>query len=197
MRQPDEHRLLALAKDGDTDAFNRLVALHQDAVYGFAVRLVTDRHVADDIAQETFISAYRYIRTMRGRNVRGWLLKITRNKAYDHFRRTGRRRETSVDDEEQNYADRLRSDTPPVDEGMLNAELRQTIEKCISELMPDQRTVVLLIDIHQRSYEEAASIADVSVGTVKSRLSRARRRIRECLQRFPELLPLSMRKETM
>ena len=85
--QSDEHLLLAMARGGDVDAFNRLVAIHQDAVYGFSISLTLQHSLADDVTQETFISAFRSISKMRGDNVRGWLLRIARNKAYDHFRR--------------------------------------------------------------------------------------------------------------
>ena len=83
--QTPEHLILAMAKTGDADAFNRLVAIHQDAVYGFSLSLTRQHALADDVTQDTFISAFRSIAKMRGSNVRSWLLKIARNKAYDHF----------------------------------------------------------------------------------------------------------------
>lgn len=189
----DEHALLALAKDGDADAFNRLVSAHQDAVYGFVLRLVRLDSVADDVTQEAFISAFRSIRSMRGANFRAWVMTVARNKAYDYFRKSGRRREISVDNDEQNFASRLVSKLPGPEGEALGAELRMAIERCIGRLGNDQKVAVLLIDVHGHSYEDASDIAGVSIGTVKSRLSRARRRVRDCLRQTPELLPMSMR----
>ena len=189
----DEDALLALAKEGDVDAFNRLVSVHQNAVYGFVLRLVRLNNVADDVTQETFISAFRSIRSMRGANFRAWMMTVARNKAYDYFRKSGRRREISVEHDEQNFASRLIAKSPDPETAALGAELRMAIEHCIGRLGNDQKVAVLLIDVHGHSYEDASDIAGVSIGTVKSRLSRARRRIRDCLRQTPELLPMSMR----
>ncbi len=193
MNASDELQLLEHAKSGDLDAFNRLVANHQNAVYGFVIRLVRQQSLADDIAQETFISAFQSIKNMRGRNFRAWILTIARNKAYDHFRQSHRRRETSVDDENSQFENRLQSQEPDPEQQTLGSELKRAIERCIGRLANNQRIVVLLVDVHGHSYDEASAISGVSIGTIKSRLSRARRRVRECLRQNPELLPVSMR----
>ena len=190
--QTPEHLLLAMAKNGDVDAFNRLVLLHQDAVYGFSLSLTRQAAIADDITQETFISAFRSIPKMRGANVRGWLLRIARNKAYDHFRRQKRRHEESVDDEASAFRERLPSANPsPVDVAM-NSELRDALEHCVGALGLDQREVIVLIDVQGRSYEDASEVCGVNIGTIKSRLNRARRRVRDCLRSIPDLLPQSL-----
>ena len=193
MNTSDEFQLIEWAKSSDLDAFNRLVAIHQNGVYGFVLRLVRQASIADDVTQETFIAAFRSIRNMRGRNFRSWVLTIARNKSYDHFRRADRRRETSVDDEESDFENRLPSHEPNPEERALGAELKRAIERCMGRLANDQRLAVLLVDVQGHSYDEASAISGVSIGTIKSRLSRARRRIRDCLQQTPELLPLSMR----
>ncbi len=194
--QPDEHLILAMARGGDVDAFNRLVAIHQDAVYGFSMSLTRQPSMADDVTQETFISAFRSISKMRGDNVRGWLLRIARNKAYDYFRRQNRRRESSVDAEDAVFAERLTSDGPSPADVAMNTELRDAIEHCVGALSHEHREVIVLIDFQGTSYDDASEVCGVNVGTIKSRLNRARRRVRDCLRGFPGLLPARMAGQT-
>ena len=193
--QPDEHLILAMARGGDVDAFNRLVAIHQDAVYGFSMSLTRQHAVADDVTQETFISAFRNISKMRGDNVRGWLLRIARNKAYDYFRRQNRRREFSVDADDAVFAERLTSENPSPADVAMNFELREAIEHCVGALSHEHREVIVLIDVQGSSYDDASEVCGVNVGTIKSRLNRARRRVRDCLRGFPGLLPAGMARQ--
>lgn len=187
--QSDEHLILAMARGGDVDAFNRLVILHQDAVYGFSLSLTRQPSIADDVTQETFISAFRSISKIRGDNVRAWLLRIARNKAYDYFRRQKRRRESSVDEETEVFRERLVSDNPSPADVAMNSELREALEHCVGALSHEHREVIVLIDVQGGSYENASAVCGVNIGTVKSRLNRARRRVRDCLRGFPGLLP--------
>ena len=190
--QADENLLLTMAMGGDVDAFNRLVAIHQNAVYGFAMSLTRQHALADDVTQETFISAFRSISKMRGGNFRAWLLRIARNKAYDHFRRQNRRRESSVDEEEAPFLATLPDDNPSPHAVAVNSELREALEHCVGGLSDQHREVIILIDVQGESYDEASEICGVNIGTVKSRLNRARRRVRDCLKGFPGLLPSGM-----
>ena len=187
--QSDENVILAMARGGDVDAFNRLVMLHQDAVYGFSLSLTRQPSIADDVTQETFISAFRNISKMRGDNVRAWLLRIARNKAYDYFRRQNRRRESSVDEETAVFRDKLVSDNPSPADVAMNSELREALEHCVRALSYEHREVIVLIDVQGSSYDDAAVICGVNIGTIKSRLNRARRRVRDCLRSIPGLLP--------
>ena len=190
--QVDENLLLTMAMGGDVDAFNHLVAVHQNAVYGFAMSLTRQPAAADDVTQETFISAFRSITRMRSGNVRAWLLRIARNKAYDHFRRQNRRRESSVDEEDALFIATLTDDNPSPHAVAVNSELREALEHCVGGLSDEHREVIVLIDVQGESYDEASEICGVNIGTVKSRLNRARRRVRDCLRGFPGLLPSGM-----
>ena len=190
--QSDEHLILAMARGGDVDAFNRLVSIHQDAVYGFSISLTRQHAVADDVTQETFISAFRSISKMRGDNVRAWLLRIARNKAYDYFRRQKRSRESSVDEEDAVYKERLASDNPSPADVAMNSELRDALEHCVGALSHEHREVIVLIDVQGQSYDDASEVCGVNIGTVKSRLNRARRRVRDCLRSIPGLLPIGL-----
>ena len=186
--QTPEHLILAMAKAGDVDAFNRLVALHQDTVYGFSLSLTRQHALADDVTQETFISAFRSIARMRGSNSRAWLLRIARNKAYDHFRRQSRRQESSVDDDDPAFRERLTSDNPSPADVAINSELRDALEHCVGALSHEHREVIVLIDVQGQSYDDASAVTGVSIGTIKSRLNRARHRVRDCLRSIPGLL---------
>ena len=186
--QTDEHLLLTMAMAGDVDAFNCLVALHQNAVYGFAMSLMRQHAAADDVTQETFISAFRSISKMRGGNLRAWLMRIARNKAYDYFRRQNRRREASVDDVDAPFLATLTDDGPSPHAVAVNSELRDALEHCVGDLSNEHREVIVLIDVQGESYENASVVCGVNIGTVKSRLNRARRRVRDCLQSIPGLL---------
>ena len=188
----DENLLLTLATGGDVDAFNRLVAIHQNAVFGFAMSLTRQHAAADDVTQETFISAFRSISKMRGGNVRAWLLKIARNKAYDHFRRQNRRRESSVDEDDAPFLATLTDDNPSPHAVAVNSELREAMEHCVGGLSDEHREVIVLIDVQGQSYDDASAVCAVNIGTVKSRLNRARRRVRDCLKGVPGLLPSGM-----
>lgn len=195
--QVDENLLLTMAMGGDVDAFNRLVAIHQNAVYGFAMSLTRQHALADDVTQETFISAFRNITKMRGGNFRAWLLRIARNKAYDHFRRQNRRRESSVDEEDAPFLATLSDDTPSPHAVAVNSELREALEHCVGGLSDEHREVIVLIDVQGQSYDDASAVCGVNIGTVKSRLNRARRRVRDCLKGFPGLLPSRMAGQTL
>ncbi len=195
--QVDENLLLTMAMGGDVDAFNRLVAIHQNAVYGFAMSLTRQHALADDVTQETFISAFRSISKMRGGNFRAWLLRIARNKAYDHFRRQNRRRESSVDEENAPFLATLTDDNPSPHAVAVNSELREALEHCVGGLSDEHREVIVLIDVQGQSYDDASAVCGVNIGTVKSRLNRARRRVRDCLRGFPGLLPSGMAGQTL
>lgn len=190
--QSDENLLLTMAMGGDVDAFNRLVVIHQNAVYGFAMSLTRQHAIADDVTQETFISAFRSISKMRGGNFRAWLLRIARNKAYDHFRRQNRRRESSVDDDAAPFLMTLTDSNPSPHAVAVNSELREALEHCVGGLSHEHREVIVLIDVQGQSYDDASVVCGVNIGTVKSRLNRARRRVRDCLKGFPGLLPSGM-----
>lgn len=190
--EEEEQRLVGLAKSGDIDAFNRLVAAHQDVVFGFTYRMLGRRADAEDATQEAFIAAWKHVRMMRGNAFRAWIIRIARNKCYDIIRRGARRPTVSVDDEDANLTETLVSEEPSPEDRALTSEMREAIQRCIGGLSADHRTVVVLVDVMHYTYEQTAETVGVKVGSVKSRLNRARRRLRECLRGLPGLLPSSM-----
>ncbi|HEY57382.1 MAG TPA: sigma-70 family RNA polymerase sigma factor [Anaerolineae bacterium] len=195
MRLPNEPDLLTAARRGDLEAFNRLVLAYQEEVYALAYRMLGDPEAAADATQEAFLSAWRHLKGFRGGSFRGWLLRIATNACYDELRRRGRRPQVPLEGtDEETEADALPWMTDPnpasSPETMLQRrEVQQALETCIRRLPPKLRTVLLLVDVHGLDYAQAAASLDVPLGTVKSRLARARRAMRDCLGAFAELLP--------
>lgn len=189
----DEQKLIQLSLEGHLDSFNRLVEMHQDAVFSVALRMVRNHAVAEDLTQDAFISAFSHLSSYRGGVFRAWLMRIVRNATYDHLRRTKRRPETSIDKDIISFSETLESNERSPQEWVQSGELGEIISHCMGRLSEDQRMMVVLVDIEGYQYDEAADMTGVSIGTVKSRLNRARANLRDCLQAHPEHLPHSMR----
>ncbi len=187
----DEQALIRLARRGDLDAFNALVLRYQDSAYTLAFRIMGEPHSAADAAQEAFITAYRRLNTYRGGSFRAWLMRITTNQCYDELRRRQRRPAVSVEDMGDDPALPDDADTP--EEIAQQRELQRAIQDCISALNPDQRVVLVLCDVEELDYQAIADQVGAQIGTVKSRLSRARASVRDCLQGVRELLPSAYR----
>lgn len=196
----DEPALIRSAQRGDMDAFNTLVLAYQAQVYNVALRIMDDPAAASDATQEAFISAYKGLRGFRGGSFKSWLLRTVTNACYDALRYAKRRPATSLDAlgetqdgtaEDANGAgfdEFVASDAESPAAAAERAELRRAIDTGLRQLPPDQRIVFVLSDIQGMSYEEVADVMQTSLGTVKSRLSRARAKLRDHLLTQPELL---------
>jgi len=192
----NEVTLIQSARRGSLDAFNHLVLHYQDGVYSLAYRIMGDSAAAADAAQEAFIAAFRRLDTYRGGNFKSWLLRIATNACYDELRRRKRRPASAFDDLPGGDSDdgpSLMADMPTPEQTVQQNELNRAIESCISALQQEQRSVLVLSDIEGLSYQEIAAAEGINLGTVKSRLSRARAGIRQCLQAVQELLPSEYR----
>ena len=196
----DEASLIAAAQQGRVDAFNDLVLAYQHQVYNLAYRILSDPAAAADATQETFISAYRHIAEFRGGSFKSYLLRIASNACYDELRRHKRRPATSFEDfgdgemdEEANPV--LVNGSAGPEERTERAEMARAIQACIETLPADQRVTLVLSDVQGLSYEEIAETTKVALGTVKSRLARARGKLRDCLRSHEELLPAGYRLE--
>ena len=196
----DETALIRNAQHGDLNAFNTLVLAYQDIVYNTALRILGDEDLAADASQETFISAFRAINSYRGGSFRAWLLRTVTNACYDELRRIKRRPTTPLEPETEDgdevESPRWLADPNASPENQLDqAELEHAIQHCLENLPTDFRAVVVLADIQGLDYAEVAVAVKKPLGTIKSRLARARLRLRECLQSFRELLPAAFRLE--
>jgi RNA polymerase sigma-70 factor (ECF subfamily) len=196
----NEPALIQNAQHGDLDAFNTLILHYQDMVFNVALRILGDDELAADAAQEAFISAFRSINSFRGGSFKAWLMRTVTNACYDEFRRQKRRPTTPLEpdtnDGEEMDSPRWLADPNMSPEQEVEAdELEHAIQHCLEDLPPAFRVVVVMADIQGLDYSEVATAARVPLGTIKSRLARARLRLRECLQGFEELLPSSFRLE--
>ena len=192
----DEAAAIASARKGDARAFNQLVPLYQSMAYNLAYRILGDADAAADATQDAFISAYKAMRKFRGGSFKAWILRIVTNACYDQLRRKQRRPTESLDDLEidADYVGYLRDGADLPDEAYERRELNQAIQSGILSLPMDQRTVLVLSDMQGLSYQEIAEATGLSLGTVKSRLSRGRAKLRDYLvENQGELLPARYR----
>lgn len=170
-------------------SFESLALPHLSAVYNFAWGLTRNREVAEDVAQDTFLNAFRSFHTFEPRsNVKAWLFKICRNVVYDGFRRLGRR-PTNVpieDREPASFDPSLASRTLEaygVDDEATHAVLfGDDVNRFLEELPPEFRRALLLCDVEGLSYKETAGVMGTPLGTVRSRIARARSHLRDRLE---------------
>ena len=196
----DEVELLRLAQRGDLEAFNRIVLEHQTRAFNVALRVLGDGEAAADATQDAFLSAYRNLRSYRGGSFRAWLLRIVTNACYDELRRRKRRPVTSLEelgpeteDGEPEVEAWLASTADGPERLSERTELVHAIQDCLDRLPDEFRIVAVLADVQGYNYDEVSSAIGKPLGTVKSRLARARARLRDCLQRHGELLPAAFR----
>jgi RNA polymerase sigma-70 factor (ECF subfamily) len=192
----DDNNLIQAARRGDVESFNRLVVTYQDAAYTVAYRIMGETDAAADATQEAFISAYQKLHQFRGQHFKPWLMRIVTNACYDELRRRQRRPAASLDelhDVQPAPGLELHSPQESPEQHAQRAELNSAIQDCISDLPDDQRIIAVLSDVEEYAYQEIAQITGLPLGTVKSRLSRARNRLRDCLRGIRELLPAEYR----
>ncbi len=194
----DEVALICAARKGDLDSFNRLVLAYQDLVYNQAFRMMEEPEAAEDATQDAFIAAFRKLNTYRGGSFKAWLLRIVTNLCYDELRRRKRRPTTPLEptdngDEEIESPRWLSDPGESPEEASEREELSQVLEHCLKELSPEFRAIISLVDLQGLDYTEASLVVKRPLGTVKSRLARARLSMRDCLKGFWELLPDSFR----
>lgn len=193
MHQEDAE-LVSRSKRGDLSRFNLIVERYQSQVLNVSARILGDRSAAEDVAQETFISAHKAIGRFRGGSLRAWLVRIDSNLSYDHIRASRRHPEQSLDQAMLSPGFSISAAGASPEQAALAGELRAEIQRAIGSLPPDQRTTLVLVDIQGLSYEEAAEAAGTSLGTIKSRLSRARSSVRDLLMQREEILPDQFRR---
>ncbi len=198
----DEPALIRDAQRNDLDAFNRLVLQYQTQVFNLAYRIMGEGDAAADATQEAFISAYKHIGYYRGGSFKAWLMRIVTNACYDELRRRKRRPVASLEaldvvpeGPEADGEASLASHQESPSEHAERRELAQAIQNCLNGLPDDMRVVAVMADVQELDYAEIAAATGLALGTVKSRLSRARARLRLCLQGARELLPQVYRLE--
>lgn len=173
--------LVRAAAKGNTLAFEELVRLHEKKVYALALRMCGSSEDAADAAQEAFLSAWRGLPSFRGEaGFATWLYRLTANAAIDHLRRTRRQRgDLSLEDGPLGLD--AADSGPGPQEAAEGAELRRAVAAGLARLSDDHRQVLVLRELQELSYEEIARMLDIDLGTVKSRISRARSALRRIL----------------
>ena len=185
----DDQRLVQRAQDGELAAFNAIVERHQKHAYNLALFMLRDPGAAEDATQEAFFSAYRAIERFNGGNLQSWLLTIVANRCRDALRSPQRRRSSSLEavTEAGDPGGIWRDPGRTPEEAALVSETVSQVHDALAQLPEDQRLIISLVDLQGMDYEEAARITNVSLGTVKSRLSRGRDRLRTVLRPILEL----------
>ena len=192
----DQQSLIAATQQGDLDAFNQLVIHYQQLAYHVAYRILNDTDAAADATQDGFLRAYRAINQYRGGSFKAWLLRIVTNACYDQLRVKQRRPTASLEallvtDPAPNASLVDQAESPEA--YAERQELGLAIQAGINALPSDQRVALTLCDVAGMNYQEIAKVTRVSLGTVKSRISRARARLRDHLLAQQELLPAQYR----
>lgn len=192
----DESYLINSSQQGDLDAFNRLVLAYQQQAYNLALRMLGDDDSAQDATQVSFINAFQNIKSFRGGSFKAWILRIVANNCLDELRRQKRKPTTHLNPVDSESGEELEDPDWLVDdeerspeERYEQKELESAIQQCINGLPDDFRVVVVLVDIQGMDYSEASQVIHSPLGTIRSRLARARQRLQDCLQGVWELLP--------
>lgn len=188
----EERSLIERCKRGDLGAFNDLVRRYEKQVYNFAYRLTNNYDDANDVAQEAFLRAFNAIGSFRGdASFSTWLFRITTNVFLDDRKKARAHPQTSLDEymelDESSVARQVEDTSPGPQALTEEAERTQILGDAITSLPDYQRAMVVLYHTQQKSYEEIAEMMDLPIGTVKSRLNRARLALKEKLSPLREL----------
>lgn len=187
--QFSDQQLVKKFKGGDVRAFEELVGRYEKRVYSLAYRFTGNHADAGDMVQEVFIRVYRALPKFREESsFSTWIYKVAANVCRDELRRKRKRKSVSLDDMEANQGEFVIADgTQSPEEFAERRDLQTRVQKYINQLSEEQRLILLLREMQKLSYEEIAQVLDCSLGTVKSRLSRARTALKNKMKAAGEL----------
>jgi RNA polymerase sigma-70 factor (ECF subfamily) len=181
----DDSVLITRHLAGDSSAFDEIVTRYERRVWAICLRMTGDVEDARDASQDAFITAFRSLGSFRGDAQLGtWLHRVAVNASLDVIRRRTRRRTEALDENLEQA-----SDEPGPDEAAERASRAAEVHRALARLAPDHRTVIVLHDLQGLQYPEVAEVLDVPVGTVKSRLHRARLELARLLGHLKEVEP--------
>jgi RNA polymerase sigma-70 factor, ECF subfamily len=194
--QDDDAALVSSSQEGSLEAFEKLVVKYQKRMLNVAYRLTDDYDEACEVVQDAFVSAFRNIKTFRGdAKFTTWLTTITVNLSKNRLKQMRSRKSHeafSLDEQVETEDGRMTIDPPSKELSVLDRlearDVRRRVQDCIRALEPDFREALVLRDLQDFSYEEIGSMLLVREGTVKSRISRARELVKECLKKIMEVL---------
>ena len=184
-----DHDLVAFARSGSEKAYRELLGRYQRPVFSLVYRMVRDRELAEDLAQDTFVKVFNHLDSYNPKyKFSSWIFKIASNLAIDHMRKKGLdtvsldgSRHASTDEEIESTRISVASGDENPEELLVAKELGGEIEEAIGKLRAEYRTAIVLRHVEGRAYEEIAEIMDVPLGTVKTYIHRARTELREAL----------------
>ena len=182
----NEVGLVLAAQKGDVSAFNQLVLSYQDRIYNLTSRLLGDVDLAEDITQDTFLTAYLNLPRFRNGSFRSWLYRIATNACYDEHRRHKRHpvlsiENESIEEDKISPLDEFSSPSPIPEMESERHEMEMVVVNALNQLEVNQRAIVVLVDLQELNYDEAAHVLGIPIGTVKSRLARARLQLQRIL----------------
>lgn len=186
--------LVERAKRGDVEAFEKLISQHEKTVYNIAFRLTGNHEDASDVAQEAFIRAYSSLADFRGdSSFATWLYRIVNNACLDELRRRKRQKVTYLDQtvemEDGEVSRQIADPSDGPEQALERVELRRAVQESILQLDEEYRVVLVMRELLGYSYNEIAEALDLNLGTVKSRLSRARGALKEKFMSLELLSP--------
>jgi RNA polymerase sigma-70 factor (ECF subfamily) len=186
MPHPEEAAYLLRAKNGDTEAFAALVRLYQTAIYNRMLRMSASPEDAEDLTQTAFVKAWLSLAQFQGdSSFFTWLYRLANNTALDFLRKSARRgplRSYSLDDDTRPFSE-LPAREGSAEDALLRRDLREALTKALDALSPEHRAILLQREIDGLSYQEIAALTGLELGTVKSRIARARLQMRDILTR--------------
>jgi len=160
------------------DDFNEEIIPHLDALYNFGLRLTSDPNDAEDLVQDTIVKAYRFFDSYeKGTNAKAWLFRILKNSYINNYRKKSKKPQEVDYDEVASFYESIRAErteTSDMEDKMFRELIDDDISNALDEIPEDFRTVVLLCDVEDFTYEEIANMLDVPIGTIRSRLHRGR-----------------------
>ncbi len=175
-----ERRMVASARKGDERAFSRLVNAYQDRVYGICLRMLGHNDEAEDVAQEVFVALHKGLSTFRGdARLSTWVFRVTRNQCLNRLKYLERRHRNAhvcrdIETEDASEPALMARSLPTPEQQVVGFQLQEILERALLDLPGDQRLLVILRDIDGLTYDEIVEISELPLGTVKSRLHRAR-----------------------
>lgn len=184
----DEPRLIKRAQNGDSKAFELLIEAHFKKIYNIAYRIAGNPDDASDMTQEVMIKLFRNINSFGGNSkFSTWVYRVATNTCLDELKKLRRHSTYSINSEintgDGEFLYEVEDTSPTPDLEVERSELADMVAKAITALNPEHRAIITLRDIQEFSYEEIANILNISEGTVKSRISRARMQLKKILER--------------
>jgi RNA polymerase sigma-70 factor (ECF subfamily) len=187
----DDVELVQRVRAGDQAAWSFLIREHQDRLFNVCLRMVSSRELAADCTQDAFVKIIQGMHTFDGRSkLSTWMIRITMNVCLSKLRSEKLRRHASLDattrtnddHDETTFAQQLQSSEPQAHQRVEDARDRALLQRALTELDPEQRAILILADARGVPYEQIAQVLGIAIGTVKSRVFRARTALRDCLE---------------